>query len=346
MIEIPWGRFSEEELLVIISAFYEHLGFGVYNLHRIQRSEERGADLILSKEGKRVAAIGVKIKPRKKDAYQLIELSRRKEKDKIYVFIGEATPQFKEEMERYRQKIHFLNAKELTHTFFENTPYFASNLFLDTTIFSLLTARIRNLFLTIYHDAKKESPEPGGFDESSLKTLWRLKDNSAVLYKTNLFFMEMFDHLDKSKFTKEGAHALLRGYDCLLALMGDAAKEFERFLKEFLNENRNFIKRVVQETRIGSNWAYIFSFKILSPGSVEDVITTEKEREVEEKELVKKISASLSKKMPRAPPKITKDFLAIFSSIENTCMGFKKFWWGVEEVIDDFFDYALHNRHE
>lgn len=343
MIEIPWELFSEEALHVIISEFYEHLGFRVYNLHRIQRPMEKGADLVLAKEGKEVVAIAVKIKPRKNDAYQLIELSRRREENKLYIFIGDPSPDFKEEMGRCKKEVRFINENDLTADFFERDPYFAVSLYCDNTPFALTSARIRDLFLTCFDEQQRTVNGPNLLNNTSLKTLWRLKDNSSVLYKLNNFVAHTLRALDKSKFNKEATDALLEGYSYLLMLMGTVAQEFEKFFKEFLDENINFMKDLIRKTRIGSNWLHLSSFRVFSSAEVENLVVAIKEEEIKIKGIIENSPAILVDKVTEYALEERESTLEILNSIENACDKFNKFWWGVEETIDDCFNYALDN---
>ncbi len=343
MLEIPWKTFSEEEIHLILEVFFKCQGYRVYNQHRIQRSVEKGADLILSNPKKVKTAVAAKIRPEKKDIYQMIELSRRKEKRKIYIYCDDPTQDFVQEMSKYKKTIDFWNSKKLTQAFFKETPFYASNLVINNINLMKTLTDIRDIFFMIHTFAtksqrkKKRSIKFKKLSRDSLYLLWRLKDFSVMFHRINKSLqLSFFEKDSMRKISKKTELDMLENYVDLLEDMESSARGFKEFLEEFWIKNKDFLNFVVNETKTRSNWLHLFAFDTISPGNIK--------RQHKEGKKQEKIQKNFDKLMKKLKIKSEKTESRIIDCLEENSRLLNDFGWAIESTIDDFLSYGFYRK--
>lgn len=328
MLSIPWDRFSEDEIRKILSLFYETQDIKVYDVHSADRSHEEGADLILNDD----TAIAIKIKPKKGDCYQLIELSKRKEEHKIYIYIQDPAVSFKNAMGAWGENVEFWDNKKLTNTFFEKNPYFAANIIFENSNCFQTLLRIRNLFFDLWSEnfnKKNVYNKKTKIENKSLSTLWRLKDMAVTLHKTSKLLNSMF----KGNFTESNMNLnkeLIEAYLQFLDALNKHIVLFPSYFSEFYERNKEYVDYIAYNTSDRSNWLYIAWFKPLVHGMV-------KEKLEEEIESTKKHKKSLKEFPDKEFEKNRSKKNDVWSAIESQTHLIHIFGCAVEATIDDIF---------
>ena len=267
--KIPWEMFREEEIHFIIRRACERNGWEVYNLHKIQRNVERGADLVVTKNDGSKLAIAVKIKPRSQDRAQLIDLSERPEKEKIYIYIKDPTPDFTKEMKKHADQIKFLDKDKLSKWIFNLDPYIYSSLVIDLHEFSFKLLEIQKSLIKFFHESTEGNIKPTQMQlsEESLRILWRLKDETVSLNKTFRTFQLMFEVVEDKEPEPQKDIIFLNGFVNVLNNLYNSVIFINRWMNKFWEENENFVAYVIRKTEDRSNWKGILAFKIDAPGS-------------------------------------------------------------------------------
>lgn len=265
----PWENFREEKIHSLLTKFFEEGGYVVYNLHKIQRSEERGSDLIAEKNSSKIA-IAVKLRPENKDRAQLWDLSRREEQEKWYIYIKDPTPSFRKDMTNF-EKIKFLSKKGLNEYLFNLNPYMYISFLLDNQAFSYLLMKIRHYLIKLYTEAERNKGSATRLDKDSFSILWRIKDDTVAFNKIFGFMQTMFEHIEGKKPKIDDDIITLEGFLRGMESMIDHCQNILKILTEFYDKNKNFIHYVIQETKIRSHWLMIFGrFKLFIPAYVEE----------------------------------------------------------------------------
>jgi len=331
-IHIPWRDYTEEEILLLLQGLFETEVYDVYNAHFSDRASEKGADLLLSKNGE-TYAIAVKIKPAKKDIYQMIELSEREEKNKIYIHLESPTNEFKNKMGRYNN-IDFWGPKKLTNEFFKRNPYFASNLVIANTELYRNLSDLQRFLIKIYFenkDKKSNSVPPKG--EYWLEILWRLKDIGVVMYQVNLHLQFMFEEQFDVDLSLETNKRLLKSYLHLLNYMNNEIKPSVELLADFYEKNEEFVRYVINKTRTRSNWLHLSRFNVIVPGRVKTLFEEAKK----ERNAFKGIEDDFGKIEVEKEDKTN----PVWAAIESNSRRLSSFGWAFEATIDYFFNYAI-----
>jgi len=337
---IPWEMFSEEEIHFIIQRACESNGWEVYNTHSIQRTAEHGADLIVTKDDGIRVAIAVKIKPRSQDRAQLLDLARRPEKEKIYIYIKDPTPDFVNEMKTYANQINFFDKNKLNKWIFDLNPHIFSSLVIDSHKFSLKLLEIQKSLIKFFYESTKGNVKPvrTQLGEELLRILWRLKDETASLNKTFRSFQLMFEVSKEKEPEPQKDVIFLNGFINVLDNFYTSALFINRFINKFWEENKNFVSYVIQKTEDRSNWKGILFFEIYAP----DFLKNKKNIE-EEKQLLEWISKKSGKSM--------KELLTdekrynISHSLAETCRILANFIDCIESFIDDLFSYGIFDEY-
>ncbi|MCD6399406.1 restriction endonuclease, partial [candidate division WOR-3 bacterium] len=323
---IPWEKFSEEEIHYIIEDILTWNGWDVYNIHKIQRSEERGADIIATKDNRKIA-IAVKKKPKAGDRSQLKDLFNRREDEKIYVYINDPTPIFKEEMEDFSGAINFLSKESFSKWIFELDPEIFTALF--TFNHSLIYEFTKmQIFLLILWREWKGAPTKKykwkKLDEDSLRTLWRLKDDIVFINKTLRSFQLLFERLSERNIDIEASLDILKSFARVLDLLNKRCPSMRDRLRKFYEKNKNYTLYVVGKTNDRSNWLSIASFHPPIHGHIIDD---------HESKMSKKEDTHIS------------DSDSIIYSLSNFCRVSANFADSVECFVDDLFSYGIWNEY-
>lgn len=340
---IPWEKFKEEEIHSIIQKACEENGWEVYNLHKIQRNAEHGADLIITKNDGSKLAIAVKVKPKSGDRTQLIDLSGRSEKEKMYIYINDPTPDFKKEIEKYTNQIKFFNKDKLSEWIFELDPYIYSSLVIDSHNFSLKLCEIKKSLMEFFYESTQKrkgkiKPKWIQLNEELLRILWRLKDETASLNKTFRALQFMFEFVEDKKPEPERDIIFLNGFVNVLKSLYTSLVFIHKLVNKLWEENKNFIVYVIQKTQDRSNWKGILAIEIGLP-----VFSEIEAHDEENKQLMKRIS-ELSGTSMRDILSSEERYNILYSITEN-CRIFANFIDCIESFVDDLFSYGIFNEY-
>ncbi|MBR9701840.1 restriction endonuclease [Candidatus Pacearchaeota archaeon] len=258
-INISFRDLSEEQIQVIIGTIYHEQGFKIDYLHISDRSNEDGADLIVSK-GETKIAISVKKKPATPDRPQLLDLDRRSENKKIYVYTSTPTKKFLDYMKEFPE-VEFWDRDHLNGFIRMNNPYFFANLvFREHETIARLDL-IKTLFFKIWsNNRNKEKQKIKEMSKSSINQLWRLKDFSVILHKIPNHTRFLFEEPLKIKDESLDDHFL----NLFLGFMDSLEKDcgsFVAWFLEFYGQNEELVNNSIIEMGDRSHWYHLNAFK-------------------------------------------------------------------------------------
>ena len=347
MVFVRWNKYSEEEIQVIMSQLFKSRGYTVRPQHLVDRSKEKGADLIASKtaEAEKIA-IQVKKKPSSNDITQLSQLARRPEKIKKYIYVEHPSTDFSNEMEAHSKKIDFWNGEKLIKEILDADPYLALFLLISDTQSAWYLSEIQMTLMSYYDKTKGKSledielPNP---TKELFQLLWQAKDRACSLGKGLLFVGNIFDQTDRES-------SALKTIDLdytagsFAHLIQDMYIQEVRALYDFFVEMsaryKEYIEYACIERRPGTEWMYIMTFWFLTPGRVKGTVRLWEKED-------KKIKRSLNKLARMHPPNSSKHLkrdYSIFGAIHVLSKAVAQLGMGIEGIIDDMWRYALERR--
>lgn len=339
LINIPWLKYTEEEIQVIIGCYFSNLGYHIENTHLSDRANEEGADLICKKNNESIA-IAVKIKPNKKDCMQAHELANRKETKKIYVYINTPTKSFNDFRDKYITQIEFWDCKTLNDNFVNNQLYFAANLIFMKHCFFEILKNIRNTLCKFYHKYHNEKPiiEKYNFDKNLFNLLWRLKDDSVMLHKANKFTVMVFNQPIKNTSSDLNKAYLSFFINYLDDLYGNFSN-FNENLIELDHLNFTLIKNIVLKTKSRSQWLNFLSANF-DPFNLRLLDEKNEMLDIIEKQ---KLDLKLNKEKQFNTIEEKSKENSVWSAISNNNKLFLTFGLYLEQVIDDLFNEYIDN---
>jgi len=260
---IPWDKFREEEIQALIEMLFYSLDYTTKNLHKSDRANENGADLVVSKD-KETIAIAVKIKPNQKDRYQLVELSRRKEKKKIYVYIQTPTKKFQDTMDTDGKDVDLWDKKKLNEFFVQNNLYFTANVIFENSEIYKNIESLSYLLFNLWKNSKERKKEKfAQLDKKNFALLWRLKDDAVTIHQANKLMISMFQ--EPMKFNnREFDEYFYRIFLNYLDRLSMKSSLFISYFSEFFNSNKNLVYNSIIENSTRSHWIWLASFKPLN----------------------------------------------------------------------------------
>ncbi len=333
-LEIPWKKFTEEEIQTFIAMLFHFLEYHVEELHKSDRANEGGADVV-AKKGDESIAVAVKIKPNNNDRPQLIDLSKRKEKKKVYVYIDTPTKKFLDFMKSYK-KVEFWDIKKLNDFFIDKNIYFTANIIFDNHSVNEKLSLIQYILYQSWkksHKTKKKKIKQ--LDKKSFFMLWRLKDISVTLHQTNNLIERLFETPINNKNEELNSHFLKIFLD-YLDLLESKVSEFLTFFVQFHIKNKELVNNSIVEQNNRSHWLWIAHHQPLN-----NLHTLKKELREAIKE--KKLYEDLAKGLEKAPEdKELKKYEEgmvkgndIWQATHKKLKDLSIFGSGVEEIIDD-----------
>lgn len=180
-----WKGKVENDVLACLEEAYENAGYDfVYNLHRYDRTHEKGVDLECGKSAEKTV-LQVKIKPAKSDSKQLRRLAHSKADKRIYIYIENPSVSFQKEIDNSKATVEFWDAEKL-HDFLikYRSIHYLRFLFLSSNLVNDIKKALHNIF-----SCSEISPQ--GLESSDLNEWWALKDR-AVKMHTSLEYLESF----------------------------------------------------------------------------------------------------------------------------------------------------------
>jgi len=333
-LEIPWKKFTEEEIQTFIGMLFHSLEYHVEELHKSDRANEGGADVVAKKEDESIA-IAVKIKPDNKDRPQLIDLSKRKEKKKIYVYIDTPTKKFLDFM-KIHKKVEFWDIKKLNDFFISKNIYFAANIIFDNHSINEKLSLIQYILYQSWkksHKAKKKKIKQ--LDKKSFFMLWRLKDMAVTLHQTNNLIERLFETPIKNKNDELNIHFLKIFLD-YLDILESKISEFITFFVQFHIKNKELVNNSIAEQSNRSHWLWIAHHQPLNDLRV---LKRELKDAIKEKKLYEDLVKGLyqapeDKELKKYEEEIAKGN-DIWQAIHKKLKDLSIFGSGVEEIIDD-----------
>ena len=321
-LQIPWKKFSEEKIQILIGMLFTSLDYNLEEWHRSDRANENGADIV-AKKGKESIAIAVKIKPRHNDRPQLMELSERKEKKKIYVYIETPSKKFMKFADRYKKvefwdvkslkkfmnfmkgykSIEFWDVKSLNDFFVKKDKCFAASIFFDNHKINKELQDVENFCFRIFQKVDNSKREKiRSLDEDSFFMLWRLKDISVNLNKTNELIQSLFEKPVKNK-AELDSH-FLGIFLNYLDLLEQKVSPFLETFEEFYEKNKALVHNSIQVR--DSHWLYIRGNAPLNNPKLKQ-LSEQIEKKAESKELNKQLLKI--KKQGKMPKKTDREKL-------------------------------------
>lgn len=337
-IQIPWQKFNEEEIQHLIAMLFHTLNYHIEYLHKSDRANEEGADIIV-KNKKETIAIAVKIKPNNKDRPQLIDLSKRKEKKKIYVYINTPTKKFLDFTKRYKN-VEFWDAKTLNNFFIEKNLYFSSFIIFDNHPINEKLIEIKEFLFWLWNlSQEKKKKEIKPLDKDSFFLLWRLKDAAVVLNQTNYLIERIFDDPFNFKSKKLDEH-FIRIFLNYLDTLETKIDSFLKYFCKFFKKNKDIVLNSIIEHSTRSHWFWIAGYKPLNDISF---LKSELKEAIETKKSLdelNKLRNKLNKKKKKEIEDYEKEALRnnnVWSAIQEKLKSLHYLGEGIEYVIDDIF---------
>lgn len=346
-LEIQWKKFTEEEIQTLLAMLFHTIDYSVDELHKSDRANECGADLVV-KKGNESTAIAVKIKPDTKDRPQLIDLSKRQEKKKLYVYIETPTKKFLD-FTKEQHDVEFWDMNKLNDFFITKNIYFSANIIFDNHPINDEITLIRYILSQLWkrsHNAKKQKIRP--INKESFFVLWRLKDMAVTLHQTNKLIERLFETPINNKNQELNVHFLNIFLDYLTVLEAKIS-EFLTFFVLFYEKNEELVNNSIVEQHSRSHWLWIAHYQPLNN------LRTLRE-ELKDAIRDKKLYADLAKDLENVPEdkelKKYEEEIAkgndIWQAIHKKLRDLMIFGSGVEEIVDDvvkeyFNDYSILN---
>jgi len=347
MVFVRWNKYSEEEIQVFVSHLFKSSGYTVRPQHLVDRSREKGADLIASKTGEvEKIAIQVKKKPSSSDITQLRQLARRPEEIKKYVFVEDPSTEFLNEMNAHSKKIDFWNGEKLIKEILSADPYLALLLLISDTQSARYLSHIQMILMGYYDRTKGKSlddiklPNP---TKELFQLLWQAKDRACSLGKGLLFVGNIFDQTDRDSSALETID-LDYTAGSFARLIQDMYIQEVRALYDFFIEMSDrygeYIEYACIERRPGTEWMYVMTFWFLLPGSVKRTFRLWEKEE----EKMKRSLDELARMLPPNSSKHLKRDYSIFGAIHVLSKEVAQLGMGIEGIIDDMWRYALEGK--
>lgn len=345
VIEIPWKKFSEEEIQTFIAMLYHTKEYHVQELHKSDRANEGGADLVVSKGANKIA-FAVKVKPNEKDRSQLIDFAGRKEKKKIYVYVQTPTNKFLTFMNKYRKKVEFWDMKKLNEFFVQENMYFSANIVFDNHPVNDKLNLVQYLLYQCWkksHNAKKKKIKL--LNKKSFFQLWRLKDMAVTIHQTNSLIERLFETPINNKNPEVNQHFLKIFLD-YLDVLESKISDFTTFFIHFQIKNLQLVANSVIEQNNRSHWLWISHHQPLNnvhtlKRELKEAIEDKKRYEDLIKDLKKQPEDKELKKYEEETAKGNDVWQAMHKKLKDLMI----FGSGVEEIIDDIVKEYFQDYH-
>jgi hypothetical protein len=345
-IKVPFQKYNEEEIQTIIENIFHEKGYKIQNLHKSDRANEKGADLIAEKDQEKII-FAVKIKPQTKDKPQLLEFSDRSESKKIYVSIKTPSDSFKMFADKFKDKVIFWDEDKLNEELVNTNLYFASNLIFENHVANELLQTIQFFFFQLRKKLDKEDKkEIHEMDKESFKLLWRLKDIAVTLNKIPEFIRPFFDDpikIENKDLNKHFLNIFLNFLDQIERIIRNYLTYFSRFYEK----NQELVEASIIEMRERSHWSTLAGFE---PKIDFELLRKDLEKlnTEDEDKIIKKYKKTKEDLEFENYLEDLKKNNSVWAAIENYIKNFHLFGYFIEEMTDDiiseyFKDYNSPN---
>jgi len=324
--EIPWHLYSEAEMQEIVSAFFEFGGFCVYRAHLADRRGEKGADLVASRsETGDSIAVAVKKKPVKKDILQLQELSKRKEKKKVYIYTLDPSADFKNAAIKCEGKVEFWNRNRITDFAFEMNPALAADLAICNSPMANEICALQRLMLEMNEDARQSAVNNLTVSNEVLIDLFFAKDRATSLNKGLMTLHTLLEEVVVfPRPSTEQSKEITRKYlDTLLFIVWRSVAPLLKIFRKLYANERKLLDWWFISNRLSSFWVLLLAFK----PRIGHTMKKESEKPVE-------VSDSLSNDVSKSPTR------TVWVTIDTNSNVLSQLGEAVEGMVDDLFGRA------
>lgn len=335
-ISIPWDKFKEEEIHSLLALLYSSLGYSVDHLHKSDRANEEGADIVV-KKGRDIIAFAVKIKPSHVDRYQLLELSRRTEPRKVYVYIQTPTKKFHDSMKTDGKGVEFWDTNKLNEIFVSENLFLTAHIIFENHNLHKNLKKIQEHLINLWlMSKKKKKRRVKRITRDSFFTLWRLKDIAVTLHKTNELALEVFENPVNFKNRKLDEHFLwmFLGY---LDRLEEKSSVFLLHFLQFFKNNKNLVYNSIIKQSDRSHWITLARYKPLN-----NLIDIDKvlEKSINMEKAFRKLQESTAKTTPEISKTLKEQITSnksniVWKAIEVEARILFLFGYALEEIIDD-----------
>ncbi len=240
---------GEEYLQNSLLEAFTNNGYSVVNYHEIDRSHEKGGDLICKNKDESIA-IQTKIKPKKNDIDQLKKLSKREEDIKIYIYFEEPVKNFRKAMSDI-ENVEFWNRSK-THNFLIKNDssiyvrlFFASlPIFKNIAKIHLLLSESRNLEV------------PSNFNKRARQLLWSVKDDLVKGRSISKFIYEKYvpQIKEKTSFGEDEIKLLNKIIDDLSKMNDIAVKKSLSTFEQISHQRPDLLKLYWDKASERTGW--------------------------------------------------------------------------------------------
>lgn len=333
-IEVDWNQFNEEQVQTLIAILFQSIGYSIENWHEADRAREDGADLIVRKS-KDSIALAVKIKPKTEDRQQLSDLSKRKEKKKIYVYIQTPSGKFRESMSEHDEIVDFWGKEELNDFFVKKNSGFTTSLIFDGhKISQTIHEAQRTLFELLRKCRSLEKRAPKRLDSQSFKLLFRLKDDGVSLHKTNQNVIPLIEKPINMKKRELNEH-FLRLFLEYLDILNSRLISFLHYFELFYNRNEDLVNNSIIENDGRSHWLDILQYST-------DNALPSLQKELKEAIKYDKLLKTIKKRFPdKEQEKYWRERAKnneVWAVMESRVRKLMIFGAGIEAIVDDIVD--------
>ncbi len=335
MFQIPWNRYSESEILDVVTEIFREKGYNVYNAHKTDRRGEEGVDLECTKtaENERVI-LAAKKKPEKMDVGQLRDFAKSPSTSKIYLYIEEPSASFKSAMDEYKNRISFWNAEKLTRELFYTSLRFYLFMVLENSFERPIFEIVYSFFKVYFEVEKRDVKPPAKATPEMLNLLWAAKDRSSSLNKSLRNLQELFERMNLNEVNDETKEAITSAFLASIeTLKFENLDQLQCLFSEFLEKYPANFDQFCKQTKGRSNWTYWASSKpTLSPGFISKSIDEDKKLAQKMKDFLGKHEVTESK--PDSVSYILGDVARVLA---NEVFMF-------EDAVDDLFSIGMFGK--
>jgi len=266
MLKIPWQNYQEEEIQGIIYQYFLSLNYKVDWFHLEDKHKERdmGCDLLCKKNGESIA-IAVKKHPRASDTAQFRRLARKNYTKKIYLYVKTPTPEFRQSIRKYRNKVTIWQTVDLEKALRTTEVglrilcciYYSNSTF-ASMCFDFLS-KLHNFTRSISQQDFSNHQKSLSISSKPMSHLWQLKDRAVTIRKSIELLLSI---LECSEFYNGVTpQALFVIFIETLRNLTFSMKSFIEIWGRMLVKNNSILIQTIRKYGNRSNWGDLWSFE-------------------------------------------------------------------------------------
>lgn len=333
-IEINWDGYDERQIQLLIAILFHSIGYHIANLHEADPAREDGADLVMKRRNHSIA-LAVKIKPKAVDRQQLLDLSRRDEDEKIYVYIRTPSAKFGECMSEYDGIVDFWNRDRLNHFFVTSNLGFTVNLIFDDSDLSQTMRKAQSMLLELLQNCRRfGKTAPAQLDSQSFKLLYRLKDDGVSLHKTNANVITLLEKPINLKSSELDEH-FCRLFLEYLDILNSRLRSFLDYFGRFYAKNEDLVNNSIIENDGRSHWFQLMRYR---PDNALPALKNELREAIDDSETLKKLKKTPLARAVEDSWKETAKNNDVWAVMESRVRKLMRFGAAIEAIVDDIVD--------